>query len=81
MTSPSANPTPEPVDCGRLALEARLTAASIRAVRKSLYRLIAEAHGVLGEPETAVIVLDGERVAQALDRLAARLAPPPRGTD
>jgi hypothetical protein len=71
-------PSPEPVDCDRLGLEMSLTAASIRAVRKSLYRLIAQSHGVFGLPETAVIVLDGVRVAAALEALAGRLAPGPR---
>jgi hypothetical protein len=61
-----------------LALECRLTESSLRAVRQSLYRLIAESHGVLGEPEVAVIVLDGAQVAAALDRLADRLQPAAR---
>jgi hypothetical protein len=76
MMNPNPNPNPPPpVD--ELALAGAMTAAasSLRAVRRTLTRLVAEAHGLLGDRDLAAVVLDGEELAAALDRLAGRLRP------
>jgi hypothetical protein len=69
------DPTPGPIDESALALECGVTAVSLRAIRRALYRLIAANHGILGERSAAAVILGAEEMAAALEKLAALLRP------